>query len=204
LKMKLILASQNPGKQAELRALLEGLSIEVIGPQDLPHSLNVAETGSNYAENAILKARAFTQAFGYWTLGDDTGLEVEVLDGAPGLHSARLVGPGGRDADRREHLLALLSVYPRPWRARFVSVVALASPEGEVELRRGECQGEIIPEVRGEGGFGYDPIFLVNGIEKTMAELTMEEKNQVSHRARAVRAILPFLQERLGLGAGTG
>jgi XTP/dITP diphosphohydrolase len=202
--MKLILASQNPGKQAELRALLEELPIEVIGSQDISNSLDVAETGNDYAENAILKAQAFAQAFGHWTLGDDTGLEVAALDGAPGLHSARFVGPGGSDADRREHLLALLSAYPRPWRARFVSVVALASPEGEIELRRGECPGEIIPEARGEGGFGYDSIFLVNGMEKTMAELTMEEKNQVSHRARAVRAILPFLQERLGLGSGKG
>jgi XTP/dITP diphosphohydrolase len=197
--MKLILASQNPGKQAELRALLGDLLIGLIGPQDFSGSLGVAETGADYAENAILKARAFAETFGHWTLGDDTGLEVEVLDGAPGLRSARLVGPGGSDTDRREHLLALLSAYPRPWRARFVSVVALVSPEGEIEMRRGECLGEIIPEARGEGGFGYDPIFLVNGMEKTMAELTMEEKNQVSHRARAVRAILPFLQERLGL-----
>jgi XTP/dITP diphosphohydrolase len=195
--MKLILASQNPGKQDELRALLSNLPFELMGPETFDRVLEVKETGADYAENAILKARVFAEAFGHWTLGDDTGLEVDALDGAPGLHSARLIGPGSSDKDRRQHLLTLLSEHSRPWRARFVSVVALVSPQGDVELRRGECPGEIIPDERGEWGFGYDPIFLVNGAGKTMAELTMDEKNQLSHRALAVHAIIPEIM-RLG------
>lgn len=197
-EMQLILASQNRGKQAEMRALLAGLPLELLGPDDLDRKIQIEETGGDYAENAILKARSFAEAFGYWTMGDDTGLEVEVLDGAPGLHSARLVGPGRSDSDRRQHLLALLAKHERPWRARFVCVVALASPGGEVVVRRGECLGEIIHEERGQWGFGYDPIFLVEGTHQTMAELSMEEKNQLSHRARAVQALLPEL-ERLGM-----
>lgn len=197
--MKLILASHNHGKQAEIRALLGHLGLDFQVPQDFDFELQIEETGGDYAENAILKARAFADAFGHWTLADDTGLEVEALDGAPGLHSARLVGPGRSDADRRKHLLSLLKSYPRPWRARFVSVVALASPTGLIDLKQGECPGEIIPEGRGELGFGYDPIFLVNGGVKTMAELPMEEKNLLSHRALAIQSMLPTLRVRLGL-----
>jgi XTP/dITP diphosphohydrolase len=192
--MKLILASQNVGKQDELKALLKDLSIELIVPQDFDQPLHISETGGDYAENAFIKARAYAEVYGQWTLGDDTGLEVDALDGAPGLLSARLVGSDGGDIDRRRYLLGLLSEYPRPWRARFVSVVALVSPQGDVELRRGECLGEIIPEERGERAFGYDSIFMVEGTTKTMAELTMEEKNRLSHRAIAVQAIRPEVE----------
>jgi XTP/dITP diphosphohydrolase len=192
--MKLILASQNVGKQDEFKALMKDLSIELIVPQDFDQPLHISETGGDYAENALIKARAYAEVYGQWTLGDDTGLEVDALDGAPGLHSARLAGPDGGDIDRRRHLLGLLSEYARPWRARFVSVVALVSPQGDYTLRRGECAGEIIPEERGELGFGYDSIFMVDGITKTMAELTMEEKNRLSHRAIAVQAIRPEIE----------
>ena len=201
--MKLILATQNQGKQAEMRALLGHLGLDLRVPEDLEHELQIEESGGDYAENAILKARAFAETFGEWTLGDDTGLEVEVLSGAPGLQSARLIGPGRSDADRRQHLLSLLKPYPRPWRARFVSVVALVSPGGVIELKRGECPGEIIPEGRGDWGFGYDPIFLVDGGNKTMAELPMEQKNRLSHRALALQAMIPTLRVRLGIGSGS-
>ena len=195
----LILASQNRGKQAEMAALLRKLPVQLTWPQDLQQQLEVREIGEDYAANATLKARAYASAYHEWALGDDTGLEVDVLGGAPGLHSARLVGEGGSDADRRQRLLEMLTGHQRPWRARFVCVVALASPKSEVLLRRGECPGEIVPDARGEAGFGYDPIFLVEGTDKTMAELTMEQKNQLSHRARAVTAILPLIHEKLGL-----
>jgi XTP/dITP diphosphohydrolase len=195
--MKLILASQNSGKQAEMRALLGHLSIELLIPQDFNRLLNIAETGSSYAENALLKARAYVEAFGHWTLGDDTGLEVVALEGAPGLHSARFVGSGGTDEDRRRHLLGRLEAHARPWRARFVSVLALVSPQGEAMLRQGECLGEIVPHARGKWGFGYDPIFQVDGTEKTMAELAIDEKNRVSHRALAVKAIIPEIEQLL-------
>jgi XTP/dITP diphosphohydrolase len=196
--MTLILASQNRGKQAEMRALLGKLGLKLLYPQDFERVLEIHERGRDYAENAILKARAFAEAFGYWALGDDTGLELEALEGAPGLHSARLIGPERSDADRRQHLLTLLAVHPQPWRARFVCVVALASPAGLIELKRGECYGEIIPHARGAMGFGYDPIFLVEGEGKTMAELPMAQKNRISHRARAVEVMLPVIRTRLG------
>jgi XTP/dITP diphosphohydrolase len=195
----LILASQNRGKQAEMEALLRELPLQLTWPQDLQQQLVVHETGEDYAANATLKAHAFATTFNHWALGDDTGLEVDALDGAPGLHSARLVGVGGNDADRRQRLLEMLADHQRPWKARFVCVVALASPDGEIYLQRGECLGEIIPDERGEAGFGYDSIFLVKGTDKTMAELTMEQKNQLSHRARAVTALLSLIQDKLGL-----
>jgi XTP/dITP diphosphohydrolase len=195
----LILASQNRGKQAEMTALLRKLPVQLAWPQDLQQQVEVQEIGKDYAANATLKAQAYATAYYEWALGDDTGLEVDALGGAPGLHSARLVGEGGSDADRRQRLLELLTSHQRPWRARFVCVVALASPDGEIYLQRGECLGEIIADERGEAGFGYDSIFQVEGTGKTMAELTMEQKNQLSHRARAVTAILPLIHEKLGL-----
>lgn len=197
--MKLLLASNNEGKLRELRALLEGVKLDLLDPKTLMLKLVVEETGDDYASNASLKAAAHSDASGMWCLADDSGLEVDALGGAPGLHSARLVGPTGSDRERRTHLLSLLAPHPRPWTARFCSVVALASPRGEIELAKGECLGEIIPEERGERGFGYDPIFLLAGLGRTMAELEMEEKNRLSHRAHAVRAILPLLRNRLGL-----
>ena len=114
------------------------------------------------------------------------------------MHSARLAGSGSSDVDRRNHLLSLLGSHPRPWTARFRCVVALAGPEGGIDLAEGECEGEIIPDECGNGGFGYDSIFLVKGLGRTMAEIRPEEKNRASHRARAVQALLPTLKMRLG------
>ncbi|HHH82661.1 MAG TPA: RdgB/HAM1 family non-canonical purine NTP pyrophosphatase [Chloroflexi bacterium] len=197
--MKLLLATRNPGKRKELEALLAGLTLEIIYPEALDDLREVEETGADYAENARLKAITLAARHGLWTLADDTGLEVEALGGAPGVHSARLVGPQGTDADRRARLLELLKGHPRPWRASFRCVVALAGPQGELESAVGECAGEIIPEPRGRHGFGYDPIFLVDGQERTMAELPLEVKNRLSHRARALQALMPVLRRRLGL-----
>jgi XTP/dITP diphosphohydrolase len=196
---KLLLASNNEGKLRELRALLKGLQLDLLDPESLKLKLHVEESGDDYASNARLKAIAFAEASGIWCLADDSGLEVDALGGAPGLHSARLIGPGGSDEARRARLLALLSAHPRPWTAKFRSVVALANPEGEIDLAEGECPGEIIHEERGDGGFGYDPIFLLKGVGRTMAELGMEEKNRLSHRAHATGALLPVLRSRLGL-----
>ena len=168
-------------------------------PQDLELKILVEETGATYAENASLKAVAYATQSGLWTLADDSGLEVEVLDGAPGLRSARLAGEGKSDSDRRHLLLEMLVDHARPWEARFRATVALADPSGEIEFAEGQCAGEIIAEERGTGGFGYDPIFLVQGVGKTMAELEIREKNQFSHRARALEAIRPVLEARLGL-----
>ncbi len=195
---QLLLASRNPGKCREMRVLLQPLGVEIIDVIELATEVRVDEIGKTYAENASLKAGIFAEHFHIWAIGDDTGLEVDVLEGAPGLHSARLVGPGGSDVERRNHLLSLLGSHPRPWTARFRCVVALAGPEGGIDLAEGDCEGEIIPDERGDGGFGYDSVFLVKGRGRTMAEIRPEEKNRVSHRARAVQALLPTLKKRLG------
>ncbi len=198
---ELLLATNNRGKIEELNALLEGLNLRLCTPRILGLRLEVEESGASYASNAELKAKAFSEASGMWCLADDSGLEVDVLGGLPGLHSARLIGGQRSDKERRRHLLSLLEPHPRPWKARFRSVVALASPDGEVELAEGECLGEVIPEERGTGGFGYDAIFLLQGINQTMAELAMVEKNRLSHRAQSIRAILPVLRQQMGLNS---
>lgn len=197
---QLLFASRNPGKSSEMRALLMPLDVEIMDVAQMETSLHIDETGETYAENASLKAGIFAKQFQMWTIGDDTGLEVDALDGAPGLRSARLAGPGGSDVDRRTHLLSLLVTHPRPWTARFRCVVAFAGPEGIIGLAEGVCEGEIIPDERGEGGFGYDSIFLIEGLGRTMAEISAEEKNRVSHRARAIQALFPTLKAYLESG----
>jgi XTP/dITP diphosphohydrolase len=192
---RLLIATGNAGKQIEFKELLAGIPFEICTPEDIGLNLDVEETGSNYAENAILKAKAYSAASGLLSLADDTGLEVEALDGAPGLYSARFTGShSASDAERRSHLLAQLKGKPRPWRARFCCAAAVASTDGRVESRWGECAGEIIPETRGVNGFGYDPIFLMNGTDLTMAEISTEAKNRISHRARAVNALRSYLE----------
>lgn len=198
---KLLIATNNSGKLIEFQDLLEGFPFELVTPSSIGLDLDVPETGETYAENARLKANSFAKASNLTSLADDTGLEVDALNGQPGLHSRRFVpGKDATDADRRAYLLHRLQGYPRPWAARFRCVVAVALPDGTVQTAEGVCPGEIIPEERGENGFGYDPVFLLTDIRKTMAELTMEEKNRLSHRARAVQAARPFLYELLKEG----
>jgi len=199
---KLLIATNNSGKRRELLVLLVGLDLELVTPADLGLALEVEETGATYAENAALKAAAFARASGLPALADDSGLEVDALDGRPGLHSARFAPwHGATDVDRRRLLLERLQAFSRPWTARFRCVTALALPgaddSGDVRLAEGVCPGEIIPEERGADGFGYDPVFLLAELGRTMAELTMEEKNRLSHRARAVLAARPFIVDLL-------
>jgi XTP/dITP diphosphohydrolase len=191
---QILLATGNQGKIEELISLMKPFNLHILDPRLIRLELEVAETGSTYAENARLKAIAYAQASNCRSLADDSGLEVDPLEGAPGLHSARLAGPGGTDADRRAALLKLLTGFPRPWKARFRSTLALAEPDGSVMLVEGICEGEIIPHERGRNGFGYDPIFLVADTRKTMAELSMRKKNLLSHRARAMQAIASHLE----------
>ncbi len=187
--MKLLLSTNNKGKLRELQAILADMPLELLTPADLGLTLDVDEDGSTYAENAAKKALAFARASGLTCLADDSGLEVDALNGAPGLYSARYSPkPGATDRDRRQFLLQNLADKPRPWTARFQATVAVAGPEGSVEWAEGICEGQIIPEERGTGGFGYDPIFLLAGMDQTMAELPEETKNRLSHRARAVEA----------------
>lgn len=197
--MRLLIASSNKGKLAEIMALLEDVPLDAVLPADIGIQLDVEEDGQTYAENSMKKALAYCQASGLVTLADDSGLEVDALGGQPGLHSARFSGkPGATDADRRKYLLEKLKGHPQPWPAAFKSTVVIATPDGRSFTLDGECRGQIIPEERGTNGFGYDPIFLVEGMECTMAELSMEEKNRLSHRARAILAARPVLMELAG------
>lgn len=195
---KLLLATGNKGKVREINELLRELPVDILVPSDLNLVLQVDEVGQTYAENASKKALTFARASSMLTLADDSGLEVEALNGAPGLHSARYAPQqGATDADRRIFLLQQLQGLPRPWQAMFRCTIALATPKEEIHITEGTCRGVVIPQERGSGGFGYDPIFQVMGMEKTMAELSMAEKNQVSHRAKAVKAAIPILQSYL-------
>ena len=186
---KLLIATNNPGKIKEFHELLDHLDIELVTPSQLGLDLDVTEDGHTYAENATKKAVAFAQASDLISLADDSGLEVDALDGAPGLYSARYGSPNGgklSDVERRKYLLQKLQDKPQPWTARFHATIAIATPNQQLQITNGFCPGEIIPEERGTGGFGYDPIFLLPELGKTMAELSTEEKNRLSHRARAV------------------
>jgi XTP/dITP diphosphohydrolase len=197
---KLLLATNNTGKVAEIKALLSGVGLTLLTPAEIGLALEVPEDGLTYAENASKKARAFSQASGLPALGDDSGLEVDVLRGLPGLHSHRFSPiPDATDADRRKYLLEKLQEAPRPWTARFRATVAVVLPSGETHLTSGQCDGEIIPDERGSNGFGYDPIFLIPGMDRTMAELEMDEKNRLSHRALAIQNAIPILKEIFGL-----
>jgi XTP/dITP diphosphohydrolase len=200
----LLIATNNRGKIEELQALLKGTGVELITPAQMGLDLDVVEDGHTYAENAAKKAVAFAQTSGRIALADDSGLEVQALDGEPGLYSARYGSQDGQklsDKDRRAYLIQHLKDKSRPWTARFCAAIAIALPNGETYLTEGICEGEIIPEERGTGGFGYDPIFLLRELGKTMAELSMDEKNRLSHRARAVikaKAILEVIFPKSG------
>jgi XTP/dITP diphosphohydrolase len=211
---KLLIATNNKGKVEEIQDLLKDISVELVTPNDIGIQLDVEEDGSTYAENAEKKALAFARASGLTSLADDSGLEVDALNGAPGIYSNRYpllslppnsknfeeVGWRLTDADRRACLLKNLKDKPRPWNAKFHATIAIAIPNNpSVQFATGECKGEIISEERGTGGFGYDPIFFIPELNRTMAELSMEEKNRLSHRARAIINAKPILKDIFGL-----
>jgi len=193
----ILLGTRNAGKVAELRALLRGLDVELASVDELADPPpDPPEDAPTYAENAIFKARAYAQATGIATIADDSGLEVEALGGAPGVRSRRYFGEDIAPADRNQMLLALLDgVIERS--ARFVSVIALAQPDGRVETFDGEVRGEIAAAPRGADGFGYDPLFIIAGDGRTMAELPRSEKNAISHRGLAAAK----LRAALSLGS---
>jgi len=196
----IVIATNNKGKVDEIKGLLGGLGLVLFTPADLGIALEVIEDRRTYAENAVKKAVAFSLASGMIALGDDSGLEVDALGGQPGLHSHRFCPiPNASDADRRKYLLERLGDKPRPWTARFRATVAIALPSGEGYLTTGQCEGEIILDERGTNGFGYDPIFFFPNLGQTMAELEMDEKNRLSHRAQAIQNAIPILKEVLGL-----
>ena len=191
----LLLGTRNPGKVREIESILGDVpwrtrSLQEFADIDVP-----AETGETYAANAIIKAQFYARATGICALADDSGLEVEALGGAPGVYSARYAGAGACDADRRTLLLSELAQVPAEQRrARFVCVVAIALPDGDVlNTSEGTCNGAIIFEPRGSGGFGYDPLFVPDGFDQTFAELSETAKNRLSHRARALLKTREFL-----------
>lgn len=196
--MQLLIATHNRGKMREYRQLLKGLSLNLLSLDDVGIKEDVPETGKTYADNALLKARAYAQQSGILTLADDSGLEVDALDGEPGPLSARYAGEGATDADRIDYLLGKLATVPPTRRtARFRCVIALVWPSGREQLVEGTCEGRITKAPRGEQGFGYDPVFLVADDTRTMAELSAEEKNAISHRARAAAKARALLEASL-------
>jgi XTP/dITP diphosphohydrolase len=196
----LVLASRNRKKQREMADLLAPLNITVASVADFPEAPEVEETGATFAENAALKARTVAAALGRWTLADDSGLAVDVLDGAPGVFSARYAGPDATDRDNNEKLLAELRDTPDDKRgAQFICNLAVADPAGNIRLAvEGRCRGRLLREPRGESGFGYDPLFWIPEYRKTFAQLALATKSVLSHRARAIHKLYPELA-RLGL-----
>jgi len=190
----LLLATGNRGKLREFAELLAPLGLELRSLAEFPDA-QLPPEGDDYAQNAVAKARAAAAASGLAALGDDSGIEVSALGAAPGPHSARYGGPGLDDAARSARLVAALGASGSADRsARFVCVAALAEPDGELSVARGECPGRILPGPRGSKGFGYDPVFQPDGYELSMAELPAELKNRISHRGRALAALAPALR----------
>jgi XTP/dITP diphosphohydrolase len=195
---RLVVATRNPGKLAEIRALFEGTGFALESLAEHPFA-ELPEEGDDYAANALAKAYAVARATGLPALGDDSGLEVDALDGAPGPRSARYGGPDLDDGGRNARLLEALRGVPAERRgARFVCVAAFARPDGSGFTARGACAGRLLDAPRGTGGFGYDPLFVPDGCARTLAELAPAEKNALSHRARAFRALAAELRGRPG------
>jgi XTP/dITP diphosphohydrolase len=197
--MKLVLATRNEKKLVELRRILAPLvAAEVIGLGDVPAYEEVPETGATFADNALLKAREAVRHTGLPAVADDSGLAVDALNGMPGVLSARWAGPGKDDAANNALLLAQLNDVPDERRgAAFVAAVAFCRPDGTEDLVSGDMPGVVIREQRGDGGFGYDPLFVPAGYDVTSAELPAEEKDKLSHRGKALRAIAPLVAETL-------
>jgi XTP/dITP diphosphohydrolase len=198
--MKILVATRNPGKRREYAELLAdidvgGEAVEWLTLDDVGIDTEVEETGETFEDNALLKAITYAQESGLLTLADDSGLSIDALDGAPGVYSARYAGPGASDRDRYQKVLRQMEGVPVQERgARFVCVVAIATPEGETYTAEGHVGGQIDYEPKGSKGFGYDPIFHIPGLRMTMAQLPSETKNRISHRADALEKIKPTLK----------
>ena len=199
--LRLILATRNAHKVGELRAILgaAGLDVELVGADAYPEVPDVRETGVTFAENALLKAHALARATGCPAVADDSGLCVDVLGGAPGIFSARWAGAHGDDKANLDLLLAQLGDIAPPHRAaHFACAAALALPDGTERVVEGQLRGTLRFEPAGANGFGYDPVLQPDGYEVTCAELTPEQKNEISHRGKAFRGLVPVLRELLG------
>jgi len=201
--MKLLVATANQGKLKEIRRLLELTTIEVVGLEQLDQAPAVLEDGATFEANARKKALEMAAFSGLLTLADDSGLVVNALGGAPGVHSARFAGDQGNDAANNVKLLQEMAMVPDEQRqAAFQCAMALAWPDGRCQTFFGKVSGLVMRGERGSGGFGYDPLFMIPEYGKTMAELSLDIKNRISHRGAALRQVLPVLQELAGKNLG--
>ncbi len=195
--MQIVLATHNRNKMKEMSAILGHLSVELLTLDAFPEIGDIPETGDTLKENAFIKAKTVHQLTGLSALADDTGLEVDALNGAPGIHSARYAGPDATFDDNCQKMLKEMSGIPEEKRtARFRTVIAFVS-EGEKEWVEGVVEGQILEDKRGVGGFGYDPIFYYSPLNKSFAELDSEEKNSISHRGKALRNFSRILEKRI-------
>lgn len=193
---ELVVATRNRGKLLEIQAMLTGLVASVRCAGDFPGLPDTVEDGATFEENALKKAREAVRFSGLPALADDSGLVVDALEGRPGVYSARFAGEGAGDAANNARLLAeLAGVAPEAKTAAFVCVLAYVTPEGVEQIFTGRVPGRILDTPRGEGGFGYDPLFLVDGYDRTMAELDVAEKNRISHRGQAFRLFREYMQK---------
>jgi XTP/dITP diphosphohydrolase len=198
--IEIVVATRNQGKLREIEQALSGLEVKLLSLNDCPDAPEVVEDGDTFVQNAEKKARAVAQHTGKYALADDSGLCVDALDGAPGVHSARYAGEGATDEMNNQKLLGELEKTPDAKRtARFVCIMVLASPEGETYAREGSCKGEILTAPRGQKGFGYDPLFFYPPLKATFAEISGDEKLKVSHRGAALRELKKVLAAELGV-----
>ncbi len=197
MKRKLLVATHNQGKLLEYRKLLQELPLTLTSLAEFGIAEEAAEAGDTFAANALGKAQHYATLTGLWTWADDSGLEVDALQGAPGVHSARYAGPDATDRDRYEKLLKELQPYPRPWTARFQCVVVVARPDACGKTCAGSLEGLITKVPRGANGFGYDPVFFVPELGRTLAEVEPALKNSISHRGRASTRVKEVLTKML-------
>jgi len=196
LTMQLVLATKNKGKTLEIKSILSDLPIEIKSLLDFPEIPDIKETGKTFEENALIKAKEVAKLTGLPALADDSGLAVDYLNGAPGIYSARYAGKDANDKKNNKKLLDALKGVPLESRgAAFVCVIALCLPKGNCYIKQGKCNGIISFSACGSGGFGYDPIFFLPDYGKTVAELPLDVKNQISHRSQALRKIKSLLKE---------
>ncbi|TYO98797.1 XTP/dITP diphosphohydrolase [Geothermobacter ehrlichii] len=195
--MKLVIATKNRGKLEEIGKILADWPFEIVSLAEFTDLPEVVEDGATFADNAEKKAATIARATGHLTLADDSGLVVEALGGAPGVHSARYAGPEASDADNNRKLLTALAEVPEPRRAAFVCDIALCTPAGDCWHFTGRLEGEILQTARGSGGFGYDPLFYMEDHGCTLAEMPLERKNAISHRGQALRVMLQALPDIL-------
>lgn len=192
---KIVVATKNPGKVAEIAAALASLAVTVQSVGDFGNIPEPEETGATFSDNALLKARYYAEKTGQPCLADDSGLEVDSLHGEPGVYSARYAGEGATDADNNQKLLAAIAQYPPAERtARFRCVLAFCDPQGETFTVDGTCEGVILDCLQGSGGFGYDPLFFMTEYGKTLAQMSVAEKNSVSHRGKALAVMTDRLK----------